>query len=92
MTDDASENRAITFSVEDAERLVRKSQALEAVLRELVEHFDMRCSPIGDTAANRMLLELASEDLDEWPREITRKQQAHSSLPSSAPGGASSTC
>jgi hypothetical protein len=73
MAADISDNRPIQLTAEDAERLVRKIQALEDVLRELVSYLSMDSSPLGSVAGNRMLAAMSEEDLDGWLR---RKIQA----------------
>jgi hypothetical protein len=73
MAADIPGNRPIQLTAEDVERLVRKIQALEDVLRELVSYLSMDSSPLGIVVGNRMLTAMSEEDLDGW---LHRKIQA----------------
>jgi hypothetical protein len=73
MTDDVSDNRTITLTIEDAERLVRKIHGLESVLRDLVDYLSKYREPFGHFAASRMHSEMSIEDLTEWLREKSRQ-------------------
>lgn len=72
MANKAPHHQTITLTLEDAERLVRKIQGLESVLRDLIDYLSQYREPFGHFAASRMHSEMSVEDLTEWLREKSR--------------------
>jgi hypothetical protein len=72
MANKAPRHQTITLTLEDAERLVRKIQGLESVLRDLIDYLSQYRELSGHFAASRMHSEMSVEDLTEWLREKSR--------------------
>jgi hypothetical protein len=69
MSQEPAESLPITLSVDDVERLVRKIEGLESVLREVVVHLGSPYEPINYISTGRMLSTLSEEDIRDWLRE-----------------------